>query len=148
MTDGAPALKALYPVAAHLKKSGLEDQLLHLVYLRVSQINGCGFCLDMHSKDLLAAGEPVQRLILLNAWREAPFYTEREQAALAWAEALTKLEATLVPDAIYDAAQKQFSREELVDLTLAITTINTYNRFNIAFGGPVGSYQPGQFAVN
>lgn len=118
-----------------------------MVYYRVSQINGCAFCLDMHSKDLRAAGETEQRLFVLDAWREAPFYTERERAALGWAEAVTKLTNGEVPNEIYAAAREQFSEAELVDLTLAITTINTYNRLNIAFRLPAGTYQPASKAT-
>ncbi|MBZ4192113.1 carboxymuconolactone decarboxylase family protein [Niabella beijingensis] len=143
---GKDALTALYPVGKYLKQTTLDQQLLHLIYYRVSQINGCAFCLDMHSKDLRAAGETEQRLYVMDAWREAPFYSDKERAALAWAEALTKLSSTLVPDDIYDKAKEHFSEKELVDLTLAVTTINTYNRFNIAFGAPVGTYKVGQFA--
>ena len=99
----------------------------------------------MHSKDLRAKGETEQRLYVLDAWREAPFYTEKERAALAWAEALTKINGGLVPDEIYNEAKKQFSEAELIDLTLAVITINSYNRINIAFGAAVGSYQVGQF---
>ncbi|MCD2421505.1 carboxymuconolactone decarboxylase family protein [Niabella pedocola] len=143
---GKDALAALYPVGRYLKQTTLDQQLLHLIYFRVSQINGCAFCLDMHAKDLRAGGETEQRLYVLDAWEEAPFYSDKERAALAWAEALTKLDSTLVPDEVYKKATEHFSEKELVDLTLAVTTINTYNRFNIAFGAPVGTYKVGQFA--
>ncbi|MBN8856866.1 MAG: carboxymuconolactone decarboxylase family protein [Sphingobacteriales bacterium] len=142
------AMSSLYPLNKYLSKSSVEKHLLDLIYFRVSQINGCAFCLDMHSKDLRAMGESEQRLYLLSAWREAPFYSNRERAALAWAEALTKLESGLVPDEIYEEARKKFSEKELVDLTLAVTTINTYNRINIAFGADTGSYKVGQFDQN
>ena len=145
---GKEAMSSLYPLNKYLSKSSVEKHLLDLIYFRVSQINGCAFCLDMHSKDLRAMGESEQRLYLLSAWREAPFYSNRERAALAWAEALTKLESGLVPDEIYEEARKNFSEKELVDLTLAVTTINTYNRINIAFGADVGSYKVGQFDQN
>jgi AhpD family alkylhydroperoxidase len=140
-------LKALYGLGGYLAKSPVEKSLLNLIYFRVSQVNGCAFCLDMHSKDLRAKGETEQRLYVLDAWREAPFYTDRERAALGWAEAVTKITGGNVPDEVYEEARKQFSEEELVDLTLAITTINTYNRFNIAFPVPaaVGTYKPGDF---
>lgn len=141
-------LKVLYGLGAYLMKSSLERNLLNLIDFRVSQINGCAFCLDMHSKDLRAEGETEQRLYMLEAWRETTLYTERERAALAWAEAVTKLENKQVPDEVYDYVCGQFSGEELIDLTLAVTTINTYNRFNVAFHTPAGNYQPGQFAVN
>lgn len=144
---GQHGMKALFGLGIYLAKSPVEQNLLHLIYFRVSQINGCAFCLDMHSKDLCAAGETQQRLFLLNAWRESPFYTDRERAALAWAEALTKLGQACVPDALYEEARQQFSEEELIDLTFAVITINSYNRLNIAFPAPVGTYQPGDFAV-
>lgn len=141
------ALKALYAIGGYLAKSPVEQHLLNLIYFRVSQINGCAYCLDMHSKDLRADGETEQRLYMLAAWREGPMYTERERAALAWAEAVTKLNNNDVPDEVYEQARRQFTDEELVDLTLAITTINTYNRINIAFRVPGGSYQLGQLAT-
>ena len=138
------ALKALYPLGAYLSKSRIEPSLLNLIDFRISQINGCAFCLDMHSKDLRAEGETEQRLYVLDAWGEAPFYSDRERAALAWAEAVNKCD---VPDEIYEEAREQFSEEELVDLTMAVVTINSYNRINIAFRTPAGTYQVGQFAV-
>lgn len=137
------AVKAMMGVSATLKRSSLEESLLDLVYFRVSQINGCAFCLDMHSKDLRANGESEQRLYLLEAWRESPFYSDRERAALAWAEAVTTLTNKDVPDKVFEQARKQFSEEELVTLTLAVTTINTWNRFNVAFRTTPGAYQPG-----
>lgn len=142
---GQKALSALYGLNGYLAKSSIEQSLLNLVYYRVSQINGCAFCLDMHSKDLRAEGETEQRLYVMDAWREAPFYSDRERAALAWAEALTKLTSSLIPDEIYNEAIDQFSEEELIDLTMAVNAINIYNRINIAFGAPVGTYQVGQF---
>ena len=140
------ALKALYPLSAHLAKSSLGKPLLNMIYFRVSQLNGCSFCLDMHSKDLRAAGETEQRLYVLDGWREAPFYSDRERAALAWAESLTRLKG-IVPDKIYEEAQRHFSEQELIDLTLGVIAINSYNRLNLAFPNPdnVGTYQPGQF---
>ena len=142
---GKEAMSSLYPINKYLARSSVEKHLLDLIFFRVSQINGCAFCLDMHSKDLRAAGETEQRLYVLDAWREAPFYSDRERAALAWAEALTKLKSTLVPDEIYEQAKKQFTDEELMDLTMGVIAINSYNRINIAFGAPVGSYQVGMF---
>lgn len=141
---GQNALKTLFNIGAYLKKSSLEQKLLELVFFRVSQINGCAYCLDMHSKDARAHGETEQRLYSLDAWRETPFFSDRERAALAWAEAVT---ACQVPDTIYTRVKEHFSEEELVDLTLAVTTINTWNRFNIAFTMPeaVGTYRAGQF---
>jgi AhpD family alkylhydroperoxidase len=146
LEKGQHVIKLLYPIGSYLAKSSLGKPLLDLVDFRVSQINGCAFCLDMHSKDLLAAGETEQRLYTLDAWREAPFYTDRERAALAWAEAVTKITNGNIPDEVYETARKQFSEEELIDLTLAVTTINTYNRINIAFRPPVGTYKVGQFS--
>jgi AhpD family alkylhydroperoxidase len=142
---GSQAMNALYGLGKYLAKSPVEQSLLNLVYFRVSQINGCAFCLDMHAKDLRAKGETEQRLYVLNAWREAPFYTDKERAALAWAEALTKIKTGIVPDEVYNEASKQFSETELIDLTLAVITINSYNRINIAFGAAVGTYQVGQY---
>ncbi|MFT3680419.1 MAG: carboxymuconolactone decarboxylase family protein [Ferruginibacter sp.] len=144
---GASAMKAMYGLGIYLAKSTIEQQLLHLIYFRVSQINGCAYCLDMHSKDLRAAGETEQRLYMLDAWREAPVYSKRECAALGWAEAVTKITNGQVPDDVYEAARKEFSEAEMVDLTLAINTINCYNRINIAFRTPGGSYKVGQHAV-
>lgn len=145
---GQEAMAALYPLSKYLAKSSVEGALLDLIYFRVSQINGCAFCLDMHAKDLRAMGESEQRLYLLSAWREAPFYTDRERAALSWAEALTTIKGSIVPNEIYEEARQQFSEKELTDLTLGVIAINSYNRINIAFGADVGSYQVGMFAQN
>jgi AhpD family alkylhydroperoxidase len=139
---GQNAIKALYAINGYLSKSPVEKKLRELVCFRVSQINGCAYCLDMHSKDLRAVGETEQRLYALSAWRETPFYSERERAALAWAEAVTQCH---VPDEVYTRAKGQFSDEELIDLTLTITTINTYNRLNLAFPTTPGTYQVGQY---
>jgi AhpD family alkylhydroperoxidase len=136
------AMKAMSGLHAYVAKCGLDHGLLELVKLRASQINGCAWCMDMHSKELRAAGETEQRLYLLNAWRECPFYTERERAALAWAEALTLLTEGYVPDDVFALARSQFSEEELVKLTLAIVAINGANRINVAFRTVPGSYQP------
>jgi len=127
----------------HVRKSSkLEPSLIELVKMRASQINGCAYCLDMHSKDARAAGETEQRLYLLNAWREAPFYTDRERAALAWTEAVTLVSEDHVPDSVYEEARQRFSEEELVNLTMAIVTINGWNRLSIAFRAVPGEYQP------
>ncbi|MEZ0452064.1 carboxymuconolactone decarboxylase family protein [Sphingobacterium thalpophilum] len=144
---GQNAMKAMYGLGAYLSNCTIEQELLHLVYFRVSQINGCAYCLDMHSKDLLATGENPQRLFLLDAWREAPLYTARECAALEWAEAVTKIANGDVADDVYAKASSEFSEAELVDLTLAVTTINTYNRFNISFRTEAGGYKVGQHKV-
>lgn len=139
---GQNALKAVFGIGAYLKKSNLDKNLLELVNFRISQINGCAYCLDMHSKELRAAGETEQRLYGLSAWRETPYYTKREQAALAWAEAVN---ACTVSDEVFQQAIASFSEEELIDLTLSITAINTWNRFNIAFQAIPGDYRVGQF---
>lgn len=145
---GQQAMKALFGLGMHLSKSPVEQPLLELIYFRVSQINGCAYCLDMHSKDLRAQGETEQRLYMLDAWREGTVYTDRERAALAWAESVTRISGGQVPDEVYEEAISQFTEEELADLTLAVITINGYNRANIAFRTPAGSYQPGQHAVH
>jgi AhpD family alkylhydroperoxidase len=144
---GPGAMKAMYGLELFLAKSPIERSLLHLIKFRVSQMNGCAYCLDMHSKDLRHEGETEQRLYTLEAWREAPFYSDRERAALEWAEALTLVTAGHVPDDVYERARKEFSEEELVDLTLAVTTINAWNRISIAFRTTPGTYQPGQFST-
>lgn len=133
-------LKAMYGIGAYLARSGLESSLLELIKIRVSQINGCAFCLDMHTKDARAEGETEQRIYLLNAWREAPFFTERERAALAWAEALTQL-GHGVSDALYAEVREHFSEKELVDLTWGIVAINGWNRLSIGFATVAGTYQ-------
>ena len=143
MEAGKGAMKAMLGLSAYLSRSGLEKSLLELIDFRVSQINGCAYCLDMHSKDLRAAGETEQRLYLLDAWRESPFYTERERAALAWAEAVTLVREGHVPDEVYEQARAQFGEEELSNLTLAVVAINGWNRLNIAFRTTPGGYQPG-----
>jgi AhpD family alkylhydroperoxidase len=144
--DGKQALGAMVHLGKYLSKSPVEQRLLDLVYFRVSQINGCAYCLDMHAKDLRAQGETEQRLYVLHAWQEAPFYSARERAALAWSEALTKLTSGTVADEIYNEARKHFSEAEIIDLTMAVITINGYNRINIAFGAPVGTYEVGMFS--
>jgi AhpD family alkylhydroperoxidase len=119
-----------------------EPLLLELVKMRSSQINGCAYCLDMHSKDARAKGESEQRLYALNAWRETPFFSERERAALGWAEALTLVAEAHVPDEVFEKTRKHFSEEELMNLSLAIVAINGWNRLAIAFRAVPGNYQP------
>ncbi len=136
------ALEAMLGLERYTHSSGLEPALLELVKMRASQINGCGYCLDMHSKDARAAGESEQRLYVLPAWREAPFYSDRERAALAWTEAVTLISANDVPDPLYEQVREHFSEKELVDLTLAIIAINGWNRLAISFRAEVGSYRP------
>lgn len=146
MEKGQGAFKALFGLSAYLAKSSIEKNLLELIEYRVSQINGCAYCLDMHSKDLRAGGETEQRIYMISAWRETPLYTNRERAALAWAESVTLLYEGHVPDDVYEEARKEFNEEELIDLTLAVATINSWNRLNIAFRTTAGGYQPGQWA--
>jgi len=126
----------------YLASCGIEESLLHLVRLRVSQINGCAYCLDMHWKDLRILGETEQRLYSLDAWRECPYYTERERAALAWAEEVTLVAEGHVPDAVYEEARRHLSERELADLTLAVAAINSWNRLSIAARLVPGTYQP------
>jgi AhpD family alkylhydroperoxidase len=136
---GNKTVNALHGVGQSVTNSSLDRSLLELLYFRVSQINGCAFCLDVHSKNLRAWGETEQRLYVIAAWREAPFFSDKERSALAWAEALTKISS--VSDEIFGEAREHFSETELVDLTMAIVAINGYNRINLAFGANVGSYQ-------
>lgn len=136
------AMKAMSDLHSYVKKCGLEHTLLELIKLRASQINGCAWCMDMHTKELRAAGESEQRLYLLSAWRECPFYNARERAALAWTEALTKLRHDDVGDDVFEEARAQFNEEELVNLTMAIIAINGANRLNIAFRAVPGDYRP------
>ena len=138
-------IKAMFALGAPVAQSGLDPKLIDLINFRVSQINGCAYCLDMHSKDLRAAGETEQRLYMLEAWREAPIYSERERAALAWAEAVTLLTNKDVPDDVFEQARAQFTEQELATLTLAVVAINGWNRLNIAFRTEAGGYQPGMF---
>jgi len=144
---GFKAMKPLFNLGAYLSRSTVEQSLFDLVNFRVSQINGCAYCLDMHSKDLRAHGETEQRLYMLDAWREAALYTDRERAALAWAEAVTLLDKNNVPDDVYEEALSHFSEEELVDLTMGVIGINSYNRINVAFRTPAGNYITGQHAA-
>jgi AhpD family alkylhydroperoxidase len=125
-----------------IASSGLEESLLGLVYTRASQLNGCAYCIDMHTKDARAAGETEQRLYALSAWRETPFFTSRERAALAWTEALTNIQQGHASDEVYEQARREFDEPELVKITLAITSINAWNRIAIAFRAEPGTYQP------
>jgi AhpD family alkylhydroperoxidase len=134
--------EAMLGLEKYLHQSGLDETLLNFVRLRASQINGCAYCIDMHWKDLRAAGESEQRLYGLDAWEESPYYSERERAALAWTEAVTNVREGHVPDAVFEQVRKSFSDQELADLTLAIVSINGWNRLNIAARTVPGSYQP------
>ena len=138
-------LRSLIALNAPVETSSLEPALLNLVRMRASQINGCAFCLDMHSKDAHAAGEKEQRLYMLEAWRETAVYTDRERAALAWTEAVTRVTDGHVPDEVYAEVSEHFNEQELVALTLAVIAINSFNRLNVAFRIEGGSYQPGMF---
>jgi AhpD family alkylhydroperoxidase len=135
------AMRALYSLGAYLAKCGLEHPLLELVKIRASQINGCAYCIDMHTKDARAAGETEQRIYALNAWRETPFFSGRERAALAWTEAVTRI-GEGVNDALFAEASGQFSEKELADLTWAVAAINAWNRVAISFRSVPGVYQP------
>ena len=134
-------LKAMYGLEAYLRGCGLEHAILELVKTRVSQINGCAYCLDMHTKDARAAGETEQRLYALSAWRETPFFSDRERAALAWAEAVTRIDGG-VPDEAFEAAREHFAEKELVDLTWAVIAINGWNRLAISYRAVPGTYKP------
>ncbi len=136
------AIGAMIALSQPLPQFGLEPELLELVKIRASQLNGCAYCLDMHTKEARAQGETEQRLYLLDVWRESPVYTERERAALAWTEAVTLLTAGHVPDAVYEEVRRSFNDDELVGLTLAVVVINGFNRFNVAFRTVPGGYQP------
>ena len=135
-------MQAMLGLERQVLRAGFERQLLDLVRMRASQLNGCAYCLDMHSKDARAKGETEQRLYGLSAWREAPYYSERERAGLAWAEVITNISQTHASDEEYEAARAQFSDGELVKLTMAAIAINGWNRLAIAFRSEVGTYQP------
>jgi AhpD family alkylhydroperoxidase len=136
------AYQAMLGLENYLKQCGLEANLLHLIKLRASQMNGCAYCIDMHFKDLRAAGDTEQRLYSLDAWQECPYYTERERAALAWTEAVTLLSPPRVPDSLYEEVRQHFNEKEIADLTLAIVTINGWNRLTAAARTTPGTYQP------
>ncbi len=134
--------KAMWALENYVRHCGLEPALLELVKFRASQINGCAYCIDMHTKDARAHGETEQRLYALSVWRETPFFTDRERAALAWTEAVTEVSHSHVPDEVYELAREHFSEREMVDLTLAVVTINGWNRLAISFRKVPGAYQP------
>ncbi len=135
-------LRSMYAIERYLHNSGIEPKLLHLIKLRASQINGCAYCIDMHSKDARALGETEQRVYGLDAWRETPYYTDRERAALEWTEAVTLVSQTHVPDDVYQRVRAQYSEKEIVDLTIAAGMINMWNRVAISFRAEPGKYQP------
>lgn len=145
--EAAPGvLRAMLGVSGALEETVIEPELRELIDLRASQINGCAYCLDMHARQLRARGEPEHRLYVLDAWRDAPFYTEREQAALAWTEAVTRLDNSEVPDEVYAQARAQFDERELAELTLAVIVINGWNRLNIAFRNGPAAPAEGRYA--
>ncbi|HET7275387.1 MAG TPA: carboxymuconolactone decarboxylase family protein [Longimicrobiaceae bacterium] len=141
-TVAPDAMKTMFQFQQSVGQTDLEHNLIELVKLRASQINGCGYCLDMHSKDALAMGEDEQRIYVLSAWREAPFYSDRERAALAWTEAVTEIGKAGVSDELYEETLAQFSEKEIVDLTMIVIAINAWNRLAVPFRAEVGSYQP------
>lgn len=136
------ALRAMLGLEEYVGACGLEPSLLDLVRTRASQMNGCAYCLDMHTKDARAAGESEQRLYALPAWRETPFFSERERAALGWTEAVTRLDLGHVPDEVYEKARRVFSAEELVNLTVAVVAINGWNRLAVSMRSVPGTYKP------
>jgi AhpD family alkylhydroperoxidase len=141
------AFKAMYGLENYVRHCGFEHSLLELVKLRASQINGCAYCIDMHTKDARAAGETEQRLYTVSVWREAPFFSDREKAALAWTEAVTLVGESHVPDDVYAMARGQFSERELVDLTMAVIAINGWNRLAVSFRTEAGTYSPAEPAT-
>lgn len=142
VTAAPGAYEAMTGLEKYLKTCGLDAHLVHLIKLRASQINGCAFCVDMHSKDLAAIGETLQRMVSLDAWHECAYYSERERAALAWTDALTRIAETHAPDDVYEEVRRHFSEAEIANLTLAIVTINAWNRLAIAARTEPGHYQP------
>ena len=140
------AYEAMLRFGEYVDNSGIETTLLRFVQIRASQINGCAYCLDMHTQDARAEGESEQRLHLIAAWREAPFYSERERAALEWTEAITLVAENHVPDDVYERVRPHFTDEELVNLTMAVNGINAWNRLNVAFRTPAGTYHRRQAA--
>jgi len=141
-------LHAMLGLERQVSKGGLDSKLLDLVRMRASQINGCAYCLDMHSKDARASGETEQRLYGLNAWRETPYYSARERGALEWTEALTLVTEGHVPDEVYERVRQEFSEDELAHLSLAIVAINGWNRLNVAARTVPGGYVPGSLATH
>ena len=142
------ALNPMFALEKYIAESGLEPKLVHLVKMRASQINGCAYCLDMHSIDARASGETEQRLYTLDAWRETPFFTDRERAALAWTEAVTLIAQTHAPDDVYADLQKHFTEKEIVDLTFVVGTINLWNRLAISTRAVPGHYKPAKAAAS
>jgi AhpD family alkylhydroperoxidase len=146
-TVAPEAIQALLGVENYIHSTNLENNLLELVHTRASQINGCAYCLDMHTKDARSRGETEQRLYALSAWRETPFFTDRERAALAWTETVTLVSEKHVPDEIYNEVKAHFTEKELVDLTLAVISINSFNRLAISMRAVPGTYEPPKASV-
>jgi AhpD family alkylhydroperoxidase len=144
---GFGPVKALLALGREVEATGIERTIYELVKIRASQINGCAACIDMHTKDARARGETEQRIYALNAWRETPFFTDRERAALEWTEAVTRVGDTHVPDDVYARVREQFDEAGLLALTFAVVVINSWNRLSIAFRAPVGAYQPATVSV-
>ena len=147
-TDTTGAYQTMAGLEKYVRNCGLEHTLLELIKTRASQLNGCAYCIDMHTKDARAAGETEQRLYALSAWRETPFFTDRERAALEWTEALTLISTNDVPDALYESVRRHFTETELVNLSLAVITINGWNRLAIPFRSVPGSYQVPEHAAS
>ena len=141
-TTAPEALRAVLQLEAYNRRSGIEEQLRHILALRASQLNGCAFCTDMHWKDARHSGVSEEKLSLLTCWREAPNFTDRERAALEWTETLTFVASTQVPDDVFERVRKQFSEVELANLTIIVGSINIWNRINVAFRSQPGHYQP------
>lgn len=136
------AVEAMRALEKYVRTCGIEAKLLELIKIRASQINGCAHCLDMHTKDARAQGETEQRIYALSAWRETPFFSEKERAALAWTEAVTQVSSSQVPDEVYEIARQYFDEKELVNITVAIVAINGWNRLAVSFRSVPGAYQP------
>jgi AhpD family alkylhydroperoxidase len=139
--------RAMLALSREVEVSGLDRRLFELVKIRASQMNGCAYCVDMHTQDARLAGESEQRIYALNAWRETPFFTDRERAALEWAEAVTRVGDTHVPDDLYELARQHFDESELVALTFAVVVINGWNRLAVSFRAPAGTYRPAAAAA-
>ena len=144
---GSGLFRAMLALGREVETAGIDKTLYELVKIRASQINGCAYCIDMHTKDARAMGESEQRIYALNAWREAPFFSARERAALEWTEAVTRVGDTHVPDEVYAIAREQFDESQLVTLTFAVIVINSWNRLAIASRAPAGTYQPQRHAA-
>jgi AhpD family alkylhydroperoxidase len=135
------AVEAMRALEKYVRTCGIDPKLLELIKIRASQINGCAYCLDMHTKDARAQGETEQRIYALNAWRETPFFTEKERAALAWTESVTQVSTSQVPDEVYEIVRQHLDEKEIVNITTAIVAINGWNRFAVSFRSVPGAYR-------